>query len=80
MKENFAALRGGIKTVIIPSENEKAFKDIPQNGKDGMKIIPVKNVGEVPKIALKEEELNQLSDRYKSKELDEESKITTSPH
>jgi len=47
-----AALRGGIKTVVIPSENEKDLKEIPQNVKDGIKIIPVENVEEVLKIAL----------------------------
>jgi len=47
-----AALRGGIKTAIIPDENEKDLKEIPQNVKDGLKIIPVKNVDEVLKIAL----------------------------
>ena len=47
-----AALRGGIKTAIIPDENEKDLKDIPQNVKDGLNIIPVKNVEEVLKIAL----------------------------
>jgi len=50
-----AALRGGIKTAIIPDENEKDLKDIPQNVKDGLKIIPVKNVEEVLKIALTKE-------------------------
>ena len=47
-----AALRGGIKTAIIPAENEKDLKEIPQNVKDGIKIIPVENVEEVLKIAL----------------------------
>ena len=47
-----AALRGGIKTAIIPSENEKDLKEIPQNVKDGLTIIPVTNVDEVLKIAL----------------------------
>jgi ATP-dependent Lon protease len=47
-----AALRGGIKTAIIPDENEKDLKEIPQNVKDGIKIIPVKHVEEVLKIAL----------------------------
>jgi len=50
-----AALRGGIKTAIIPDENEKDLKDIPQNVKDGLKIVPVKNVEEVLKIALTKE-------------------------
>ncbi len=47
-----AALRGGIKTVIIPKENEKDLAEIPDNVKKGMKIIPVSNVSEVLKIAL----------------------------
>jgi ATP-dependent Lon protease len=47
-----AALRGGIKTVIIPAENEKDLVEIPANVKDGMKIIPVKHVDEVLAIAL----------------------------
>jgi len=50
-----AALRGGIKTAIIPDENEKDLKDIPQNVKDGLNIIAVKNVEEVLKIALTKE-------------------------
>ena len=47
-----AALRGGIKTVIIPKENEKDLAEIPDNVKNGMKIIPVDNVADVLKIAL----------------------------
>ena len=50
-----AALRGGIKTAIIPDENEKDLKDIPKNVIEGLKIIPVKNVEEVLKIALTKE-------------------------
>lgn len=48
-----SALRGGITTVIIPHENEKDLTEIPQNVINAMKIIPVKNVSEVLKIALK---------------------------
>ncbi|TNJ42802.1 endopeptidase La [Phaeobacter sp. B1627] len=47
-----AALRGGIKTVLIPKENEKDLPDIPDNVKAGLDIIPVENVSEVLKIAL----------------------------
>lgn len=47
-----AALRGGIKTVIIPKDNEKDLAEIPDNVKEGMKIIPVSSVSEVIKIAL----------------------------
>ncbi|SFL89352.1 endopeptidase La [Shimia aestuarii] len=49
-----AALRGGIKTVLIPEENEKDLADIPDNVKDGLKIIPVTHVSEVLKLALVE--------------------------
>jgi len=47
-----AALRAGIKTVLIPSENEKDLADIPENVKKGMQIIPVQAVDEVLKNAL----------------------------
>ena len=49
-----AALRGGIKTVLIPEENEKDLVDIPENVKSSLEIIAVKNVSEVLKIALTE--------------------------
>ncbi len=49
-----AALRGGLKTVIIPQENEKDLADIPDNVKKGMKIIPVSTADEVLAIALVE--------------------------
>ncbi len=47
-----AALRGGIKTVLIPEENEKDLADIPDNVKEGLEIIPVTHVSEVLKQAL----------------------------
>ncbi|WP_209596105.1 endopeptidase La [Ruegeria sp. HKCCSP351] len=47
-----AALRGGIKTVLIPEENEKDLADFPDNVKEGLKIIPVKHVSEVLEHAL----------------------------
>jgi ATP-dependent Lon protease len=47
-----AALRAGIKTVIIPSENEKDLADIPDNVKQGLEIIPAETVDQVLKVAL----------------------------
>jgi ATP-dependent Lon protease len=47
-----AALRGGIKTVLIPQENEKDLPEIPDNVKDGLTIIPVAHVTDVLKHAL----------------------------
>ncbi len=49
-----AALRGGIKTVIIPIENVKDLVDIPDNVKNDLEIIPATNVEEVLSIALSE--------------------------
>ena len=47
-----AALRSGIKTVLIPEENEKDLVEIPQNVKKGLKIIPVSRIEEVLAHAL----------------------------
>jgi ATP-dependent Lon protease len=73
-----AALRGGIKTVLIPDENEKDLAEIPKNVIEGLKIIPVKTVDEVLKVALTKSltpidwvEID-LSQTQKSKELTSE--------
>ncbi|MDD3030166.1 MAG: endopeptidase La [Alphaproteobacteria bacterium] len=47
-----AALRGGIKTVLIPKENEKDLAEIPDNVKKGMSILPMDTVDDVLKHAL----------------------------
>jgi ATP-dependent Lon protease len=47
-----AALRGGIKLVMIPEENVKDLADIPDNVKSEMEIIPVSHVDDVLKHAL----------------------------
>jgi ATP-dependent Lon protease len=49
-----AALRGGIKTVLIPAENEKDLAEIPANIREGLEIIPVKHADEVLRLALVE--------------------------
>ena len=49
-----AALRGGLKTVIIPQENEKDLAEIPDNVKKGLKIIPVSTADQVLELALVE--------------------------
>ena len=48
-----AALRAGIKTVIIPEENKKDLEEIPDEVKDNIRIVPVSRAEEVLKIALK---------------------------
>ena len=47
-----AALRGGIKTVLIPAENQKDLAEIPANITEGLEIIPVTHVDEVLAHAL----------------------------
>jgi ATP-dependent Lon protease len=47
-----AALRGGMKTVLIPEENEKDLAEIPDNVKSGLTIVPVEKMDEVLKRAL----------------------------
>src|SRR5574337_473175 len=47
-----AALRGGIKTVLIPQENEKDLQEIPENVKTGLEIVPVKWIDQVLQLAL----------------------------
>lgn len=47
-----AALRGGIKTALIPFENTKDLFDVPDNVKNGLKIIPCKRIEDVLKVAL----------------------------
>ena len=47
-----AALRGGIKTVLIPEENAKDLQDIPANVKNGLEIVPVRWIDKALEIAL----------------------------
>ena len=63
-----AALRGGIKTVLIPQDNEKDLAEIPANIKDGLEIIPVSHVDQVlaralvsPLIAVEWTEADELA-------------------
>jgi len=47
-----AAMRGGIRTVIIPEENRKDLVDIPKSVTQQMKIVPVRWIDEVLDLAL----------------------------
>lgn len=47
-----AALRGGIRTVIIPEENKKDLADLPKSVTQGLKILPARWIDEVLDIAL----------------------------
>ncbi len=50
-EKSIAAHRSGLKTIIIPKENEKDIEDIPVEVKDAIKIVPVSNISEVFEIA-----------------------------
>ncbi|MCX7814135.1 MAG: endopeptidase La, partial [Tepidimonas ignava] len=47
-----AALRGGVRTVIIPEENVKDLAEIPDNVKQGLEIVPVRWIDKVLELAL----------------------------
>ncbi|MDD2920238.1 endopeptidase La [Rhodoferax sp.] len=47
-----AALRGGIKTVLIPEDNAKDLQEIPENVKNGLEIVPVRWIDKVLEVAL----------------------------
>ena len=47
-----AALRGGIKKVLIPEDNAKDLAEIPDNVKSGMEILPVARMDDVLRHAL----------------------------
>ena len=51
-EKSLAALRSGIKTIIVPSENEKDVSELPKEVKDGINIIYMKNVDDALKVAL----------------------------
>jgi len=58
--KNTAAMRGGIKTVIIPKENEKDLKEINQKILKNLEIVFVEDMDEVLKIALDLEDPESL--------------------
>ena len=80
-----AAHRGGIKTVLIPDENKRDLKEIPDNIKSDLEIIAVKWIDEVLEVALQrmpeplseELESDLKSDSDSSDESDESQRIST---
>jgi ATP-dependent Lon protease len=63
-----AAHRGGIKTVLIPQGNERDLKEIPDNIKADLSIIPVKWIDQVLEIALQSLPVALSDDEYKALE------------
>ncbi|MBT5406372.1 MAG: endopeptidase La, partial [Gammaproteobacteria bacterium] len=74
-----AALRGGIKEVIIPMDNEKDLAEIPDNVKKSLKIHPVKFVDEVFAIALKVKPVKSKITKKTSSVSSKKSKIPGKP-
>ena len=80
-----AAHRGGIRTVLIPDENKRDLKEIPDNIKSDLDIIPVKWIDEVLEVALqrmpeplpKELETDSKNDSDSGGESDESQRIST---
>ena len=81
-----AALRGGIEIVLIPKENERDLKEIPDNIKENLDIRPVRWIDEVFEVALKSmpkvlSENDKPSDLVKSDEaISESGKDVIRPH
>lgn len=63
-----AAHRGGIKTVIIPADNERDLKEIPDNIKADLSIKPVKWIDEVLAIALQSSPKPMTDEEYRALE------------
>jgi ATP-dependent Lon protease len=80
-----AAHRGGIKKVLIPEENQRDFKEIPDNIKADLTITPVKWIDQVLEIALtripeplvKDEKSTEAGDTDTSGDLDPDVRIST---
>ena len=79
-----AALRGGVKTVLIPQENAKDLVEIPDNVKNGLEIIPVSNVKAVLEHALTYQpeaidwDQNEEDSRQTTKSVGEDLEVDTS--
>ena len=79
-----AAHRGGIKRVLIPDENQRDLKEVPDNIKADLEVIPVKWIDEVLEIALQrspeplveEPEKDVEKEREKNSESDESPRIS----
>ncbi len=77
-----AAHRGGVKTVIIPAENVRDLKEIPENVKQNLKIIPVKWIDEVLEVALTRvptplEDVETIKENRSKKTKSSKSRIST---
>ena len=63
-----AAHRGGIKTVLIPADNEADLREIPENIKEDLRIVPVKWIDQVLEVALQYMPKPYTDEEYKALE------------
>ena len=54
-EKSLAALRSGIKTIIVPSENKKAVEELPEEVKKNLNIVFMNKVDDALKVALTKE-------------------------
>jgi ATP-dependent Lon protease len=47
------AVRAGIRTVILPKENEPDLEDLPQDVRDGLEVVPVQDLSEALAVSLR---------------------------
>ncbi len=52
-EKSLAALRSGVKTIIVPDENKKSVDELPKEVKEGLNILYMKNVDDAVKVAIK---------------------------
>lgn len=70
-----AALQGGLKTVLIPKENQRDLAEIPDNVKKGLEIVPLVSVDEVLEWAL----ISTLVPIEWDEDEDEDDKVSDKP-
>ena len=80
-----AALRGGIKTVLIPKDNERDLVEMPDNIKEGLEIRPVQWIDEVLEVALTMQptprvDAEEVKDALKASKSSKASKDKTRAH
>ncbi|MEP3525510.1 MAG: endopeptidase La [Hyphomicrobiales bacterium] len=76
-----AALRGGIKKVLIPEENAKDLADIPESIKDGLEIVPVSMMDEVLEHALLEKlEPIEWTEPDPNQKIDDDAELALTAH
>ena len=72
-----AARRGGIKTVLIPEENRRDLKEVPENIKDALTIHPVRWIDEVLELALSQKVDQKTDDSLSTESTATHSMVST---